>query len=206
MRDHGLPGDWWYSDDEREALRARALDGHAGDLWIFAYGSLMWDPAFRFAEVRRAHAPGHQRRFILKDVHGARGKEDEPGLMAALDTGAGCNGLAFRIAVDEVEAETEILWRREQVLPAYNAEFIDVDLPDTRVSALTFVADLDADVIAGDLTREEQIRYFATGNGFLGASLDYLVNIESHFEKLDIIDDDVIALLRDTRAYIAAAG
>jgi cation transport protein ChaC len=164
----------------------------------------MWDPAFRFAEVRRAHATGHQRRFILKDVHGARGNEDVPGLMAALDTGAGCNGLAFRIVTEEVEAETEILWRREQVLPAYNAEFIDVDLSDARISTLTFVADLDADVIDGNLTRDEQIRYFATGNGFLGTSLDYLANIERHFEKLGIIDDDVTALLHDTRAYVAA--
>ena len=85
---------------------------------------------------------------------------------------SGCNGLAFRIAAEEVEAETKILWRREQVLPAYNAEFIDVDLSDARISALTFVADVDADVIDGNLTRDEQICYFATGNGFLGTSLD----------------------------------
>ena len=105
--------------------------------------------------------------------------------------------------------ERETAWlilRREQVLPAYNAEFIDVDLPDARISALAFVADLDADVIDGDLTREEQISCLATGNGFLGTSLDYLVNIEEHFRKLGIIDNDVTALLQDTRAYIAAAG
>ena len=65
---------------------------------------------------------------------------------------------------------------------------------------------VDADAIDGDLSRDEQIRYFATGNGFLGTSLDYLANIERHFEKLGVIDDDVTTLLHDTRAYIAASG
>ena len=61
---------WAYPDEQREALRAEALRGLAGDLWIFAYGPLMWDPALRFAEVRRARADGHARRFILLNDFG----------------------------------------------------------------------------------------------------------------------------------------
>jgi glutathione-specific gamma-glutamylcyclotransferase len=60
--------DWVHTDAQREAIRAEALAGHSGDLWIFGYGSLMWDPALRFAEVRRAHVAGHARRLILVDT------------------------------------------------------------------------------------------------------------------------------------------
>ncbi len=199
----GLPLNWWYSDAERDAIRARALAGHLDDdLWVFGYGSLMWDPAIRFTEVRRAHLPGYARRFILKDTHGGRGTSDAPGLMAALDTGTGCDGLSFRIARENIDEETEILWRREQIGPAYVATFVDTVVSGQCVTALTFVADHGADVIDANLTREQQIHYIATGTGFLGTSLEYLSNVANHFATLGIDDEHVTTLLRDTRAYI----
>ena len=81
------------SHDQREASRRAALANHGGDLWVFGYGSLMWDPGFDFIEIRRAYAPAHARRFILRDVWGARGTAEQPGIMAALDDGSGCHGL-----------------------------------------------------------------------------------------------------------------
>ena len=75
------------SAEAREASRRVTLASHTGDLWVFAYGSLMWDPAMDFTEVRRAWLPGHARRFILCDIYGARGTPEAPGLMAALDWG-----------------------------------------------------------------------------------------------------------------------
>lgn len=48
---------------------------------------MMWDPAFRFEEVPRAHVLSYARRFILKDIYGGRGTVDAPGLMVALDKG-----------------------------------------------------------------------------------------------------------------------
>lgn len=199
----GLPQDWWYRDAVREELRARSLANHTGgDLWVFAYGSLMWDPGFCFAEVRRAHVAGHARRFILKDVYGGRGSLEAPGLMAALDKGRGCDGLLFRIAEKHIDQETEVLWRREQIGPAYEAAFVEATFDDGSVRALTFVADYSADLIDPDLTRADQVRYLATGTGFMGSSLDYLKNIEKKFAALGIQDDDVIALLNETRTYI----
>jgi cation transport protein ChaC len=205
MRELGLPVNWWHSDEAREALRAESLAGHRdADLWVFAYGSLMWDPAFRFAEVRRARVPDHARRFILKDTYGARGTFDAPGLMAALDRGPGCDGLLFRIERDHVEEETEVLWRREQVGPAYTAAFVAAEASGESITALTFVADHAAEMIDAELTRDEQIRFLATGTGFLGTSLDYLKNIQLKFEALGIHDEEVATLLRDTESYIAS--
>ena len=203
MKKHGLSAEWWHSDEEREASRAHTLANHRGsDLWVFAYGSLMWDPAFRFEEVRRAHVPNYARRFILKDIHGGRGTADTPGLMAALDKGPGCDGLAFRIARENLDAETRILWLREKVGPAYTPVFVEAIASDRLITALTFAADHEADLIDGNLTRAQQIEYCATGKGFMGTSLDYLKNIANQFAALGIQDDDVSALLRDTQAYL----
>jgi len=170
MKELGQPVRWWYLDGQREAMRARTLDGHReNDLWIFGYGSLMWDPGFRFAEVRRARVPDHARRFILKDIYGARGTADAPGLMAALDEGPGCDGLLFRIARELVEEETEVLWRREQIGPAYTATFVEAISAGRPIKALTFVADRDADLIDPNLTREEQVHTFwPPARGFWG--------------------------------------
>jgi cation transport protein ChaC len=199
----GLPLDWWYSDSEREASRAEALAGRRdADLWVFGYGSLMWDPAFRFEEVRRAHVPDYARRFILKDIYGGRGTVDAPGLMAALDEGPGCDGLAFRISRANVDEETEVLWRRERIGPAYTPVFVEAITADDRMTALTFVADHEADLIDASLTRAQQIEYCATGTGFMGSSLDYLRNIARQFAALGIRDDEVSELLRETEAYV----
>lgn len=205
MIENGLPIGWWYSDDHRESLRKQALAGLGdADLWVFAYGSLMWDPGFHFAEIRRAHAPHHSRRFILKDVRGARGSPEAPGLMAALDTGDGCDGLLFRIPHAQVDHETEILCRRELVGPGYLAVFIDTICDGQPIRALTFVADHTTDAMQGDLTRQEQVHLIATGVGVFGTSLEYLGNIVEHFDLLGIEDPTLSDLLRDARAYRAA--
>lgn len=197
----GLPGVKKRSVEVRESSRLATLAGHAGDLWVFGYGSMMWDPAIDFVEVRRAWLPGHARRFILCDIHGARGTRDAPGLMAALDRGDGCHGLAFRVPAERVEDETRNLWVREMVLPAYVPHLLSVALAGDSVTALVFLADHDAEMIQADLTREQQVRYLATGTGFLGSSREYLDSIARQFEALGIEDPEVSALMVEVRAF-----
>ncbi|MGJ8529249.1 gamma-glutamylcyclotransferase [Maritalea sp.] len=185
-----------HTDERREEIRRRALrDYPSEDLWVFAYGSLMWDPAFVFSEVRRAHVPAFERRFILKDVMGGRGMPDNPGLMAALDHGAGCDGLVFRIPHDIIDVETEILWRRELVAPTYLPKFVTANVGDSSVNALTFVADHHAAQICTDITLDEQVQFLTEGHGILGTSMEYLTNIVAQFDALGIVDEDCSALL-----------
>lgn len=204
MEEKGLPVTFpFYSDEEREALRADTFRHHHGDLLVFAYGSLLWDPALDFADVRRAHAPGHARRFILVDIHGGRGTAEAPGLMAALDTGAGCDGLVFRIAAEKVDAESEILFRREMIGPGYHARFIPVLVDGEEAHALSFLADHDDPAMAHDISRSRQLRYLSTGTGFLGSSYDYLKNVVDHLHEMRIPDPDLDALLAETEAEMA---
>ena len=194
-----------HTDEERAISHKAALIDHPEeDLWVFAYGSLMWDPAFQFAEVRRAHVPDYARRFILKDVLGGRGTPEAPGMMAALDKGDGCEGLAFRVAHADVDAECEILWRREYVAPSYIPTFVTAYVNAEPIKALTFIADHSADQICPDISRQEQVEYISTGSGFLGTSKEYLANIVSQFEVLGVVDDACAALLAEVEQELSA--
>lgn len=195
---------WAHTDEERELIRAMALAGHTGDLWIFAYGSLMWDPALRFQEVRRVFAPGYARRFILKDDKGGRGTQDAPGLMAALDEGVGCEGLAYRIAEKDIETETEILFRRELVAPGYIPTFIPVHIDEKVIHVFAFLADYTSPDMLQKISRSDQVRWIATGAGFLGSSRDYLFNIVQQLTRLGIEDPACTALLREVDVYISS--
>ncbi|MEP2532986.1 gamma-glutamylcyclotransferase [Shimia sp.] len=202
VRANGAPEDWMLSDELRSADRMATLEGRwEQDLWVFAYGSLMWDPGVHFDEVRRGFAPGVERRFILCDRFGGRGTQDAPGVMAALETGAGCNGLAFRVTRDNIDCETELLWRRERLGNAYHSEFIAVETDHGTIQALAFLANHEAELIVPDLSHEDQVRYCATGKGWLGTSFDYVANLAEHFETMGIEDAGVTRLLRDARAF-----
>ena len=90
-----------YGDATREEMRRAALADHAGgDLWIFAYGSLMWNPALHFTDVRRARVTGFARRFILEDIYGGRGTRERPGLMAVLGLLGVLAGLALVVRAE----------------------------------------------------------------------------------------------------------
>ncbi len=74
------------------------------DIWVFAYGSLMWNPGFAYAEARPARLMGYHRAFCIYSVH-YRGTQKRPGLVLGLDRGGTCDGIAYRLA-PEIAAET----------------------------------------------------------------------------------------------------
>ncbi|WP_419910528.1 gamma-glutamylcyclotransferase [Hoeflea sp.] len=206
MKALGLPSHWRLSDEERESMRRRVLkERPPGDLWVFAYGSLMWDPGFEFMEVRKAHVDGYARAFCLKDELGARGTREAPGLMAALDEGDGCTGLVFRIDSNCIDEESAILWRREMATGVYVAAFVDAVSDAGALKAITFIANHEASRIRSDLTRDEQVQYIATGEGVLGSSLQYIENLAEHLTALDIEDREVFSLLAAARQFSMTA-
>lgn len=184
----GFPADWRTPDDEREANRLAWLADHRDrDLWVFAYGSLMWDPGLEFAEVRRGAISEYARSFCLKD-EGARGSFEHPGLMAAIDVGTGCEGLVFRIEKDRIEHETFVLFRREMILPAYQPTWVEVATAEGAVTALGFVANHDSEDIVPGIALDEQARMIARAEGLLGTNFAYLDDMHSHLALLGVED------------------
>jgi cation transport protein ChaC len=199
MIDRGVPMPWRRTDEDREANRQAFFADHEGPVWVFAYGSLMWDPAILFDEVRHAQVQGFSRSMCLVDRRGARGSAEAPGLMAGLAKGGTCDGLVFRIPAELAKDETERLWRREMIAQAYYPAFATARTAQGDVQAVCFVADPEADMIEIDLSRDEQVQFIATGEGFLGTSYEYLDNMLSHFDTMKVDDPALRALLQDVQ-------
>lgn len=137
-------------DADREAsLRATLKEAPAGgDVWVFGYGSLIWNPAFHFVEKRTARIHGYHRRFCLWTPLW-RGSAENPGLMLGLERGGACSGVMFRIAQEAVDSELDILWRREMFTGAYRPTWVSVRSHGEPFPAITFVINRDNSRYAG---------------------------------------------------------
>ncbi len=192
----GRAADWRQSDQQLEESHHAMLGGAGEDLWIYAYGSLMWDPGFHFAEVRRADLQRHQRRFLFRTELG-RGSPEHPGLMLSLEPGEGtCSGLAFRIPRALRPVESPCLWRREMIRGSYRPALLDVHTPQGKVVALVFAANPAHPDHVGELPLHETAAIIAKAAGFLGSNRQYLDQLASQLQGLDIEDGYVTRLLR----------
>ncbi|MCH9670030.1 MAG: gamma-glutamylcyclotransferase [Gammaproteobacteria bacterium] len=173
-RRQGRSNHFW-SHEEREADRRALLEQMmpGEDLWVFGYGSLIWNPAFHFVERRRARLYGFHRSFCLWLTLG-RGSPQRPGLMLALNHGGSCVGIAYRIAAAEVESETDILWMREMISPAYSSRWVQLQVDGTPRAAVTFVINRESERYTGPLAHERAVRHLATAHGSIGSSREYL--------------------------------
>jgi len=159
-------------------------------LWVFGYGSLIWDPGFTVSEQEIARLEGFHRSFCMWSIH-HRGTENDPGLVLALDAAETfCDGVAFRAA--EPEAALEYLRERELVSSAYLEEWHDITLRDgRRVSAVCYVINRDHVQYCGDLSLERQAQVIARAVGGRGPNTEYLFNTAKHINDLGLPDADL---------------
>lgn len=87
-----LPSPAALAADRRALLAGRDL---SQGVWLFAYGSLIWNPLIEIAERRRGTLRGYHRRFCVWSALG-RGSEETPGLLLALDHGGAWSFCASR--------------------------------------------------------------------------------------------------------------
>jgi glutathione-specific gamma-glutamylcyclotransferase len=189
------------TDEELRASRERILAEHpAGrDLELFAYGSLIWNPAFHFRHREIAQVYGFHRRFCLW-THLGRGTPERPGLMLGLDSGGSCRGVLYRIAAEDIEDELEIVWRREMVTAAYRPCWVTAHTAAGPRRGITFLINHAHERYAGGLGDEAIVEAVATACGPLGACADYLFNTVAHLEQLGIADRSLRRLCRAVRS------
>lgn len=162
-------------------------------LWVFGYGSLIWDPGFPVAEQQLAALAGFRRSFCMSSIH-HRGTESEPGLVLALDPHpvASCHGVAFRVPDHQAAATVDYLRERELISSAYVEQLLPISLRDGRaVTALVYVIDTEHVQYVADLTLEDQARIIATAVGGRGPNTEYLWNTTTHLSELGIADPDL---------------
>lgn len=178
---------------------ARCCSARSGedDLWVFAYGSLMWRPGFKFTEAARARITGFSRRFCVTSVH-HRGSPERPGLVLGLDTGGVCDGIVYRVPAASARATLRYLREREQVNGVYREVRVPVEIQGEEprsVAAIAYLVERAHPSYVGRLTLVAQARLIAAARGISGVNLDYLVNTLSHMRDLGIRERELERLL-----------
>jgi cation transport protein ChaC len=157
----------------------------AGDLWVFAYGSLMWNPGFEYMRSTPGMLRGYHRAFCICSER-YRGTPERPGLVLGLDRGGCCRGIAFRVAKAHVDGVLENLWAREMPRLVYRPRLVPVDLGCEKVSALAFVANREHESYTGALDLDTIARTITDCSGARGPNADYLFNTLRHLDALGI--------------------
>jgi glutathione-specific gamma-glutamylcyclotransferase len=179
------------TDEDYDAVVQSLIAGApAGGFWVFAYGSLIWNPAFDFVQRRLAIARGWRRAFCLGWDYRFRGNIEQPGLMLALDRGGSCRGGAYRLPDRELKLNLDTLVRREMsmVPTAFPPRWIRLTTPEGPLTALTFAIDRNSGRYINGLGDEALADILAKACGFRGSMAEYLHATVLHLEALGIHD------------------
>jgi cation transport protein ChaC len=179
--------------------------GPDGPLWLFAYGSLIWNRPFPVAEQQQAVAVGWHRSFCL-EMPWWRGSPEQPGLMMALDTGGRCRGMIYRLDDGDPFGLMRSLIRREidAVEDMGMARWITVSTPRGPVRALVFYAAPRGIYAVRRLSLDTVAWTLARACGPAGSSAAYLYETVRHLEHHGIRDKNLWRLQQLVAAEIRA--
>ena len=189
------------TDEELRASLDRTLQDwdRKSDLWLFGYGSLIWNPGMPTVEATRSKVHGYHRGLYLWSRVN-RGTPEQPGLVLALDRGGSCVGIAFRLAAEGAMPHLEALWRREMAMGSYRPAWLPCNLTDgRRVDALAFVMRRDVPSYTGKLADEIVQTVFGRACGRYGTTLDYVSRTVTALRESGMPDRALEALLARCR-------
>ncbi len=196
--DQGLTAEMVLMTDEDFAALAEQLlkQYRPRDFWIFAYGSLIWKPAFSAAEHRRATVRGWHRSFCMELIR-YRGTREQPGLMMVLDRGGCCHGIAYRLPKGNLREQLGTLLRREMSFKHHQAglhrttnfpRWLTVEVGRRKIKALAFTANRKGMTYVGKLPVEKVARRLARAAGHVGSGAYYLFQTVAKLEEHGIHD------------------
>jgi len=202
----------WGSGKEADSIRTltsqemvvsvqNILKGHNLEkgVWVFGYGSLMWNPDFKVAEKISGKISGYHRRLCLKSIV-YRGTPDYHGLVFGLDKGGSCQGMAFRIAPENLDSELQKVWEREMFAETYIPTWVSVKTENGDVSAITFVINTKHEHYVPDLDLEKVAERVVRAEGKCGSCHDYVQNTVKYLHLLELRDpvlEQLLTLIKD---------
>ena len=189
-----------WSDAELDASmdETMAKSPNRQHVWVFGYGSLLWNPTIDVVDRRPALVRGYRRRFCMIAPTG-RGTRDNPGLILALDAGGSCHGVALKVNPKNVRGELSLLWRREMVVGSYTPRWVTIRTKNGRQTALTFVMNRQHKSYRGTWSRQKTARTLASASGVLGSNADYLFDTLTHLHEQGLDDSCLRDLARRVR-------
>ena len=190
-----LPADFSWSEEDVNRSLAQALEGRPSDMiWVFAYGSLMWNPMLELADKSPAELDGWHRSFSVRSISG-RGTLEHPGRVLALEAGGQVQGVALRIRPEVVDTEMRLLWLREMAGGAYLPSWVPVVLASgDSVEALAFVGNPAHPQHETDVSVETVTRLVAKAAGRFGSNADYVLALHQALIELGLEDEYIKAI------------
>lgn len=172
----------------------KVFEKSGGDLWVFAYASLIWRPEGVVQEVRAAKVQGHHRALKMWSRVN-RGTPQNPGLVFALLPGGCCRGVVQRIARADVPQYLPQLWLREMPNPVYDPRWVTAHTPQGPVTALAFTLNRRSPNHTGTLSAAQYRQIFEHATGRYGTTLDYARQTHEQLLLLGIRDHALARLL-----------
>jgi len=180
------------TDEDYRRFVSEILEGSdgSGQVWLFAYGSLIWKPASDFVELRTGLLHGWHRAFCLGWDTWFRGSKENPGLMLALDRGGRCKGALYRLPSDRVEECLEQICRREMGFKPspFPPRWVKVETEEGPVAAVTFCIDRRSGLYVSGLSDDEVATALSKAVGPRGSMVEYLFQTVQHLEQMDMHD------------------
>lgn len=191
----------WLTDQDRQtSLEATLAARPRGQpIWVFAYGSLLWKPAFAHIDARMGMLRGFHRRFCLL-IKRFRASDDDPGLMLSLDRGGVCRSLALRLDPATEMDDLRALWRREVISAAYTPRWSRIQTDTGEIQAIAFVSNRQHKRYYRPATEEETATMIARARGPVGSCAEYLHETHAHLLQLGINDSGLARLDKLVRA------
>ena len=171
--------------------------------YIFAYGSLMWNPSFTFDARHVATIRGYHRSFRVWSRMN-RGTPEKPGLVLTLECGGSCRGLVYRIPADLVQEQMNLIWKREMNYGSYRPRWLNCVVGDETIRALAFTVNRHCSGYTGQLPLEATVEAIASAAGKYGPAHEYLFRTTETLRELGIRDSRVEHLAALVRARMAA--
>lgn len=184
------------TEAERTASLAAVLAEYPNQgegVLVFAYGSLIWNPAMHITGRQLVRAQDWHRAFCLA-TKGGRGTPDNPGMLLGLQPGGTCVGAVLHVAEADMALELDILWRREMIAEGYIPRWIDVEAADEGnlvkpgSKAIAFTINPAGPSFCGPMPDDELAWRIATARGELGTAADYLFNTRDGLRAMGITD------------------
>ncbi|ASL47745.1 hypothetical protein bAD24_III10140 [Burkholderia sp. AD24] len=185
-----LPKEMLWTQERIDASLAQTLQQRPddGEVWVFAYGSLMWNPISDFDCRRIATLHGWHRSFCIRLIAG-RATPEQPGRMLALEPGGSTQGVALRLCGETLGEELRILWIREMVTGAYRPTWAPVTLEDgTQVQAIAFVAEPLDRQYEGDARASAIGASMAVATGPFGTNAEYVFKLQTALDDCGLND------------------
>lgn len=155
--------------------------------WVFAYGSLIWNPEIDFESASLGTVFGYHRNFCVVSTK-YRGTPSKPGVVLGLDRGGSCVGVTYKLNSSSKQASLKALYEREMLNEIYCPKMICVLLEGgQKIKALTFTANRQSQAYQY-LSDAQILARLRHCSGERGPNKDYAVNTFHALKAKGVID------------------